>query len=155
MKIKKRPTNHPTNTPAPALEPQQVVVHRQQQYSGSIPPPSMLGDFDALVPGTAARLIQWAEDEAIHRRRLESEGQAANINAQSRNLELAEYQSKAIFKAELIGQLCGLVVCLGFLGGSIYAGVKGNTPLAVALAAFPAATVVYAFRGKIFGKDKP
>ena len=42
------------------------------------------------MPGTAARLIQWADYEQAHRRRLESEAQAANIKAQQRQLAIAE-----------------------------------------------------------------
>jgi uncharacterized membrane protein len=40
-------------------------------YVGPIPPPSMMREFDELVPGAAARILQLAEDQTRHRMSLE------------------------------------------------------------------------------------
>ena len=89
---------------------QQVVTTTQvQQYSGQIPPPDLLRGFDDLLPGTAARLLQWADDEQMHRRRLESDAQAANIDAQRRQFSIADYQSKGVFRSDMVG--CALDPC--------------------------------------------
>lgn len=144
----------------PSAGPQQVV-HAQfeqvQQYSGQIPPPALLRDFDNIAPGTALRLIQWAEDEQAHRRRQEAEALAANIAAQQRQLDIAEYQTKAVKTSDLIGQALGFLVCASCIGGAVWLGLAGQTGVAVALTVIPSAAVVYAFRGRLFGgsADKP
>lgn len=40
-------------------------------YSGPIPPPAMLKQFDELCPGEANRILRLAEDQARHRMALE------------------------------------------------------------------------------------
>ena len=67
----------------PAVAGAQVLV-QQTAYSGQVPPPEILEGFDRLVPGTAARIIAWAEEEQSHRHRLEHDAQAANIESQRR-----------------------------------------------------------------------
>ena len=41
-------------------------------YSGPIPPPEILREFDQVDPGRAAKLLQLAEDQTRHRMDLES-----------------------------------------------------------------------------------
>lgn len=41
-------------------------------YSGPVPPPEMLREFDAIEPGRAAKLMQLAEDQTRHRMSLEA-----------------------------------------------------------------------------------
>jgi uncharacterized membrane protein len=152
------PQNHTPNPVAAAAaqsRPYQqpmVVTTELQQYSGQIPPPALLRDFDTLVPGTAARLIQWAEDEQLHRRRLESDAQAANINAQQRQLAMNEYQSRSVFRSDMFGQALGFLVCAMCVAGAVWLGLAGQTASAVALAAIPTGAVLLAFRNNVFGK---
>lgn len=135
---------------------QPVVTTQVQQYSGQIPPPDLLKSFDDIIPGTAARLIQWAEDEQTHRRRLESDAQAANIAAQQRQLETTAAQVKGVLRSDLIGQVFGFLVCVVCVGGAIYLAVNGQPGVGAALTVIPTGAVIYAFRGQIFGKkDAP
>jgi uncharacterized membrane protein len=54
-------------------EPQQIVAtFASQSYSGPIPPPAVLAEFERLVPGAASRIIGWAEQQTAHRIALES-----------------------------------------------------------------------------------
>lgn len=151
------PPNHaPSQVAAAAAQarPQTptVITTELQQYSGQIPPPDLLRSFDALIPGTAARLIQWAEDEQAHRRRLESDAQAANIVAQQRQLAVNEYQSHGVFRSDMVGQLCGFAVCLACVAGVVWLGIAGQTGPAIALAAIPTGAVIMAFRSNLFAK---
>jgi uncharacterized membrane protein len=41
-------------------------------YSGPVPPPEMLAEFDKIDPGRAGKLMQLAEDQSRHRMGLES-----------------------------------------------------------------------------------
>lgn len=130
----------------------QVTVERRDEYVGAIPPPSLLREFDLLIPGTAAKLIKWAEDEQLHRRALEQGAQTANIETQQRQVSIAEYQARAVFRSDLLGQTLGFIVCAGCAVGATWLGLTGNTGAAVALAAIPTAAVIQAFRASIFGK---
>lgn len=41
-------------------------------YSGALPPPSILREYDQIVPGAAERLLRQAESQTRHRQQLES-----------------------------------------------------------------------------------
>lgn len=140
--------------PARTQQPQQVLIERRDSYQGLIPPPAILQQFDDLIPGTAARIIQWAEDEQHHRRGLERQAQEANIAAQQRQLGIAESQSRAVFKSDLVGQVLGFLVCLACIAGAIWLATQGHYWVAGALAAIPTAAVIQAFRAGAFAKAK-
>lgn len=135
----------------PAVAGAQVLV-QQTAYSGQVPPPEILEGFDRLVPGTAARIIAWAEEEQSHRHRLEHDAQAANIESQRRQLAIGEYQSRAVFRSDMVGQVLGFAVCAGCASGAVMLGLAGQTGAAVALAAIPTAAVLQAMRTFTFGK---
>jgi uncharacterized membrane protein len=129
----------------------QVAV-QQNAYSGQIPPPEMLLQFNQVAPGTAERLIQWAEDETKHRHHLEASAQAANIDAQKRQLEIADRQVAAVFRSDMVGQLSGLLVCLACVVLSFICAMHDHPVAATALAAVPCAAIIQAFRGNVFAR---
>jgi uncharacterized membrane protein len=51
---------------------QPVFVATAASFSGPLPPPSILKQYDDIVPGGAARIVEMAEKQAEHRRTLES-----------------------------------------------------------------------------------
>lgn len=51
------------------------IIQIQQGFSGPLPPPEMLAQYDAVLPGSADRIVKMAEDQSSHRRRIESRGQ--------------------------------------------------------------------------------
>ena len=119
----------------------QTVTH----YQGAVPHPDILRGFDELVPGAAARLIKLAEDEAEHRRKIETMAIDANIATQQNQLALGEKQQKSVFRSDLIGQVFGLIVCLSSIAAAIYLGINGHDWLAGAIAAIPTAALIQAF----------
>jgi uncharacterized membrane protein len=121
------------------------VQAQSQLYSGPVPHPDILQKFDTLVPGTAQRMIQLAEDESIHRRRMESAALDANIDAQRKQLDIAASQNKAVFRSDLFGQVFGLVVALACIAAAVYLAMIGNNVAAGILAAMPTAAVIRAF----------
>lgn len=125
-----------------------------QLYQGPVPHPDILEKFDRLVPGTAQRLFQLAEDESIHRRKQEEQANQANISAQQKQLSIAEYQSKAVFRSDCLGQLAGGLISLICIGGAIYLSLNNHEVVAAALAAIPTASVIQAFFAKK-NPDKP
>lgn len=142
----------PSRQQVQRAQPQQAIIERREAYQGLIPPPVILQQFDELRPGTADRIIQWAEDEQHHRRTLEREAQAANIAAQQRQLSIAESQHRAVFRSDMLGQILGFVVCGACIAGSIWLAVQGHSGVAIALAAIPTAAVIQAFRSGVFSK---
>ena len=63
----------PAETSAPALQgeifPEAIEV-RRSQFSGPIPPPDVLLEYNQVLPGLADRIVQMAEDEGRQRRAL-------------------------------------------------------------------------------------
>lgn len=48
-----------------------VRLCRQYEFSGPLPPASELEAYERVVPGSAARIVTWAEEEGKHRRSVE------------------------------------------------------------------------------------
>ena len=49
-----------------------VIQQRSTKFfSGPLPSPEVLKEFNAIVPGSAERIIKMAENQSIHRRELE------------------------------------------------------------------------------------
>jgi len=49
-----------------------VKAERQSIYSGPLPLPNHLEQYEKICPGAAERIIKMAEDQSLHRRTLES-----------------------------------------------------------------------------------
>lgn len=52
------------------------------QFSGPLPPPQLLAEYERIVPGSADRLIRQMEDQASHRRSIEKVVVDGNVDAQ-------------------------------------------------------------------------
>ena len=119
--------------------------HSVKKYQGPIPPPEVIQELDALVPGTAAQLIKLIVDESEHRRTLESKAMDANIISQQQQLELNLRQSRAVFRSDVIGQISGLIVCILSIVAAVFLGLEHHEGLALAIAAIPTAAIIKAF----------
>jgi len=128
-----------------------VAAQTTQLYQGPIPHPEVLAKFDDLVPGAAQRLINLAVEESEHRRQMEDMAMTANVSTQSRNVAIAEYQSKAVFRSDTISQILGAVVTTSCVVGAVYLAVNGHEGIAALLCAVPTGALVQAF----FIKRKP
>ena len=65
--IKSNPKTHSSN---------KAVVHQSltaQQFTGPIPPPNILEEYDRIHPGSADRIIKMAENEQLHRHAIEKQ----------------------------------------------------------------------------------
>ena len=60
---------------------QEVVGIIEQTFSGPLPPPSALAEYNNVVPGAAERIIKMAEEQGDHRRSLEKKA----LDTDSRN----------------------------------------------------------------------
>lgn len=78
----------------------------------------------------------------------------ANIAAQQSQSLTNAYTARAIFRSDMMGQTCGVLVCLVCVLGTIWMGAIGQPWVAAALAAIPTAAVVQAFRSSMFGRRR-
>ena len=96
-------------------------------YSGPIPPPGVLADYDKVVDRGAERIMAAWEQETAHRRELER-----------RDLTLTALD-------RLGGKLAALVFVLAALGVTAYCASIGAQWVAAVLGAGTIGTVVWAF----------
>lgn len=90
-----------------------VSTHQEvttEQYSGPLPPPRLLREFEEAVPGSAAKILDNWRDESAHRRQLE---RVESESARDGLLRQLAFQAR--------GQWCALTVALSGFGLAGYA----------------------------------
>ena len=65
------------------------TITHSQSFSGPLPPPQVLQEYNAAHPGLANRIVQMAENEQAHRHLIESTALAGSINAEKRGQHYA------------------------------------------------------------------
>ncbi len=115
---KKRKTKKIRTHRTPAVAPQaknvKAVTAKAEQFSGPLPHPQILSQYNQIVPDAANRIIAMAESQAEHRQQLESQVIGSDI----RNSRLGLHYGLIIGLTTVIGA----TVCIfsGFqIGGSI------------------------------------
>ncbi|MGL4490367.1 MAG: DUF2335 domain-containing protein [Rhizobiaceae bacterium] len=104
-----------------------TLTHTATAWSGPLPPPSILADFDNVVENGAERIMAAWESETNHRRALE---------IKSLNSSVAD---------SFFGKLAALIFVLTALGVSAYAASIGAQWLGVILGGGVIGSVVWAF----------
>ena len=132
--------------PAQSVQQVQTIQATQTTFTGKMPHPELLKQYDVVVSGAAGRILAMAENEAKHRQSHESQALVANIEAQKKQLNIVEQQTKATFRSDAIGQFCGFVVSLICIAGAIYLALNGQLWVAGLLAGLPLAAIIRAFR---------
>ncbi len=87
---------------------QAVVVHEQHSFSGPLPHPEILRQFEQVSPGAAERIIKMAEDQSRHRRDLENKVIESDI------------------KRSILGQRLGFIISMTGLIISALVAIYGN-----------------------------
>lgn len=127
----------PANKQQPAQQQSTLAVsHTQQQFSGPIPPPSILADYDALIPGAADRILTIFEAQTNHRHDIELRTTRANVGI-----------ARANICERRIGQMLAFIMGLALTAATVYlamnnhdwvAGILGGTTMLGAITAFMA-----------------
>lgn len=100
-------------------EEQHEVMQKLEMYSGPIPAPHILEQYDKMDPGAAKQIIDNGVEESHHRRQMES--------------KILEDQKKTRFRRDWMGFLIGILsICVGgfliykdhYVVGSIFSGVS-------------------------------
>lgn len=108
------------------------IVH--QEFSGPLPPPAALENYEKILPGAAERIIILAEGEASHRRDIEKMTRKAEIR-------LAKGEHYQIY----FGQFCAFIVTLAFVAGAVFLLHNDKQISGTLLASGAAAIIVLAF----------
>lgn len=110
--------------------PTEIIQSRmwtQQVWSGPLPPPVILAQYDEILPGLANRLVTMVELQAGHRREQESKVIQSDVNQ------------------SFYGLIAGVVVCAIFAIAGVIALVLNQPWAAGAAFAVPTATLVSVF----------
>ena len=102
---------------APSSEPDSAInnITIQQQFSGPLPAPAVLEQYDKLHPGLAERIVVMAEEEGKHRRQMESRGLDGDLKALKWfNLEI------------ILGQVFGFVIAISTVVSGVYLAIDGK-----------------------------
>lgn len=128
----KKPTRTPRNTGKPQVAKQQAKVAITEQYSGPLPDPRALSQYDQVVPGAAERIIQAFEDESRHRRQLEQRAVEATVDdAEADRNEARRGQNFALIVA--LSTIVAGALLMSFTDKDVGAGLLGASgPIAIA-----------------------
>lgn len=80
-------------------------------FMGPIPPPSVLKEYEQLLPGAANRILEMAENQVKHRHEIENKQINIEISQNQSNIELAKKEMSERKR----GQLCAFTITLSTL----------------------------------------
>ncbi len=80
-------------------------ARRLMKLEGPIPLPDTMREYDHMLPGLAARIVDWAEREAEHRRAME----------------------RSLIRLSWAGLWCALAVTLVTIGGGMLLALRGRS----------------------------
>lgn len=104
------PSNLPSKAVLDALpEAVRTAVVEAASFSGPLPPPSMYGEYDRVLPGSADRLFSMAEKEQDHRIVYEQTALRASVQ-----------DSK-------LGQCFGFAIAVICIGAGAFLAMEGQT----------------------------
>lgn len=107
--------------------PTKVVVQHQEHWSGPLPSPDRLAQFNEVVPGAAERILAMAELEATHRREMERDALEADA------------------RIHRFGQVSAFTVALACIAAAVWLAMHGHDWVAGVLGGTTLTTVVLAF----------
>ncbi len=92
------------------------VEHRVSSFSGPIPPPEVLAQYESISPGFASRIISMAEIQSSHRQELEKESVRGITND-----AIASRQERRW------GQVIGGIVVIAAILAAVALGIWGKS----------------------------
>ncbi len=98
-----------------------------QSYSGAIPPPGMLKDFDSIIDNGANRIMDMAEL-----------GQKADIELNKNHQEILKDAVTKEHMQVILGQIFSFILIVLILIGGIYLITKGYEKIGIGLLSIPA-----------------
>jgi uncharacterized membrane protein len=101
-----------TQRPLPGEQSEYGSIAVGVQFAGPLPPPGILQGYEAACTGAAHRIIELAESQSAHRRRLEEK----ELDAQVEGMRLQFYEARRgqvfAFCVSTLFLLCGAAVVI-------------------------------------------
>lgn len=113
--------------PQPGQQPQptQAVIARSQSWSGPLPPPAILQDYEGIVPGAAGRILTMAENNNDFLIEIDREA----LRSEYTERRLGQIFGFLIALVAIIGSIClafnGYEHTASILGGATVLGLVG------------------------------
>ncbi|MHB8710486.1 MAG: DUF2335 domain-containing protein [Minisyncoccota bacterium] len=104
-----------------------VQMVARTSFSGPLPPPEILRGYESVLPGLADRIVKMAENQSVHRQRLES-----------RVIWFDGVRSS-------LGLVFGLIIALAGIVAGTYLILNGNDTAGLASLIIPLGVIVSAF----------
>ena len=105
-------------------EENRVIYHQRftAEFSGPLPSPSILEEYDKIVPGAANRILVMAEEQSKHRRILEAKFIGSNIENSRLGLRrgLIIGPTGIIFAAVYNNSILGIGTLTSLVGVFVY-----------------------------------
>jgi len=103
-----------------------TIVSQTAKWSGPLPPPAQLQEFENVVPGSAERILAMAEKQLDHRTTAENKSLSANILATQRGQYLGAGVSAVAIGGAAIAVYLGAhaVVSVALVGVPLVAVIK-------------------------------
>jgi uncharacterized membrane protein len=118
----------------PNREIEEELRIQAMRFSGPLPHPDTLREYDALVPGAARDIIQSFVKEGDQRRAL-----------QERETAMCELWARDDIKLQKRGQVFGFILGLIGIGGGLVAGVMGASATGAIVGGGSLAAIIIAF----------
>ena len=103
----------------------------QSEFSGPIPPPSIIKGYEEIMPGAAERIIAMAENQAKHRQYMEK----IMVNAEARDSLLGVVFAFILGVGCLVASAI-IVICVPEKTGAISSAMVGITGIASIIVGF-------------------
>ena len=97
-------------------EKQRELIVEAAAFSGPLPPPSMYRNYEAILPGSAERILRWAE------------------LAQERQFGLETNALKRSFQRQRLALLVGFALALAVLASAMFLALTGHADSAAVIA---------------------
>jgi len=104
-----------------------MMTSIQETYSGPLPHPSILKGYEDVLPGSADRILQMAENEADHRHKMDNK----IITSRSRD--------------SFLGVIFGFIISAIGVGGGVYLVATGTAGVGAAITAMSLSSLVGVF----------
>lgn len=115
-------------------EPQNGQTLVATSFQGPLPPPALLEDYDAIVPGLAAQIVEWTTSQTAHRQQIEN-----------RTVAIDEKLSTAYVIETLLGQLFAFLITIAVLAGTVYLAMHDHPEAAAILGTLGFGGIITAF----------
>lgn len=113
----------------------QSAILRAYSFSGPVPPPSLLKQYEETLPGAADRIFVLTENEQQHRHQFEDRALQIHLDLQRR------------------GQWMGLVLPTAAVLGSVICAALGQGPAAITLGGLGLVGIISSLIDKFLNKD--